>query len=76
MLLPTLSSGSAMLVRSADAPTKGISPSFCTPCIAGGRICGLPFSPHAETCGEGVCTPCVLGKKVCVGFGGVQLKDC
>lgn len=82
MLLPTLSSGSPMLVRSAEAPTTGISPSFCTPCVLGARVCGLPFSPHIDRAGCGtdsdVCSPCIpfLNKKVCVGLGGARLVDC
>ena len=69
MLLPTLSSGTAVVVRSADAPTTGISPSFCTPCVLGKQLCGLPFSPRLQDCdgggGSGGCTPCILGKKIC-----------
>jgi hypothetical protein len=80
MLLPTLSSGSAMQVRSADARTTGISPSFCTPCVLGKRVCGLPFSPSLESCGDspGVCSPCIpfLNKKVCVGLDGPKLVNC
>jgi hypothetical protein len=80
MLLPTLSSGSPMLVRSADAPTTGISPSFCTPCVLNHRICGLPFSPSLETCGSTTptCTPCLpfINKKVCIGPAGPQILDC
>jgi len=81
MLLPTLSSGSAIQVRSADGPTTGISPSFCTPCALGARICGLPFSPYVDREGcssdPGVCSPCIpFLKKVCVGIGGAKLVDC
>lgn len=80
MLLPTLSSGSPMLVRSADAPAAGISPSFCTPCVLNRRICGLPFSPRIESCGDTTptCTPCLpfINKKVCFGPAGPQLVNC
>lgn len=89
MLLPTLSSGSGSPVRSSSAEsTNGISPSFCTPCVLGKRLCGLPFSPSLENCGGDPggggtpsCTkvgPCIpfINKQVCVGLGGVQLVNC
>ena len=86
MLLPTLSSGSGSPVRSSAEATTGISPLFCTPCVLGKRLCGLPFSPRLEDCGGpgggtpsctrvGPCIP-IINKQVCVGLGGVQLVSC
>jgi len=62
----------------------GVSPAFCTPCVLGKRICGLPFSPHVESCGGGgqVCrnvTPCIpfINRRVrCCVPGGCSLVGC
>jgi len=68
----------------ARADEGGISPSFCTPCVLGKRICGLPFSPSVEDCGGGqvFCTdvtPCIpfLNQKVqCCVPGECSLVPC
>jgi len=82
MLLPALSSGPAP-TASTFITEAGIAPSFCTPCIAGFRVCGLPFSPNIEACdGGGVCTnigPCIpfINKQLrCCFPGGCSLVDC
>jgi hypothetical protein len=82
MLLPTLSAGSMPSPGRFDADT-GVAPSFCTPCVLGKRICGLPFSPRIEDCPDpGPCTrigPCLpfINKQLCCSIGGgCSLVDC
>jgi hypothetical protein len=80
MLLPALASGEAPTIGTFSTET-GITPSFCTPCVLGKRICGLPFSPSVEDCGQPPCveSPCIpiLNKKVrCCLPGGCSLIDC
>jgi hypothetical protein len=83
MFMPALSTGVSTMVGGVTKET-GVSPLFCTPCVLGKRICGLPFSPHVENCGGGgaICTnigPCIpfLNKQVrCCVPGGCSLVDC
>jgi len=85
MLLPHLSVGFMPAPGPAD-PDTGVAPSFCTPCVLGKRICGLPFSPSIEDCGGGGggggCTkigPClpIINKQLCCSLsGGCSLVDC
>jgi len=83
MLLPNLSVG-FVPSPGTDSDT-GVAPSFCTPCVLGKRICGLPFSPSVEDCGGGGgggCTkigPClpIINKQLCCSLsGGCSLVDC
>lgn len=85
MLLPTQSVGVQRVGRSTPLTgDTGITPAFCTPCVLGKRICGLPFSPRIEDCGGGgqVCrdvTPCIpfLNRKVrCCFPGGCSIVPC
>lgn len=83
MVLPTQSSGTVP-TGSVSRTEEGVTPSFCTPCVAGKRICGLPFSPRTEDCDGGqVCrtvTPCLpfLGNRRvrCCIPGGCSLVSC
>jgi len=85
MMLPALSSGQAP-TASTFITESGIAPSFCLPCIpfVNQRLCGLPFSPHFESCDGGgpTCTnigPCIpfINKQLqCCFPGGCSLVDC
>jgi hypothetical protein len=75
MLLPALATGVAPTIGRLSTET-GIAPSFCTPCVLGKRICGLPFSPSVEDCGDGGngCVPGNIGP--CIPFINKQLRCC
>jgi len=83
MLLPTLSAGSAPAAGRIDGST-GIAPSFCTPCVLGKQICGLPFSPSIQDCGDqnqsctkiGPCIPFINKQLCCSISGGCSLVSC
>lgn len=79
MLMPNQSE-SIRNTRIKGAIDAGVSPSFCTPCVLGKQICGLPFSPHvvdcAPTCVDGPCVPFLNKKLRCCVPGGCSLVDC
>jgi hypothetical protein len=76
MLLPALATGVAPTTGTFSTET-GIAPSFCTPCVLGKRICGLPFSPNVEDCDGGNGGGCVPGNiGPCIPFINKQLRCC
>ena len=82
MFMPALSTGVSTMVGGVTKET-GVSPLFCTPCILGKQICGLPFRPTSRTAAVGVALhqfgPCIpfLNKQVrCCFPGGCSLVDC
>ena len=81
MLLPALAAGEATTIGRISTEI-GIAPSFCTPCVLGKRICGLPFSPSVEDCPsdpicvESPCIPIINKKGRCCVPGGCSLVDC
>lgn len=79
MQLPALSSGVAPTIGTFSTET-GIGPSFCTPCLLGKRVCGLPFSPQLENCptdGNGEPPTCLPGNiGPCIPFINKQLRCC
>lgn len=61
----------------------GVGASFCTPCVAGRRICGLPFRPRVRRCSGGAvcrnvgpCLPFVNRRLRCCVPGGCRLVRC
>jgi hypothetical protein len=63
-------------VSMARVTDGGIAPSFCTPCVLGKQICGLPFSPRVEDCGGGDPDPTCINVGPCIPFINRQLRCC
>jgi hypothetical protein len=83
MLLPIQSTGVERFAPTHVWTGGAIAPAFCTPCVFGKRICGLPFSPRIEDCeSPAVCTdvtPCIpfINRKVrCCVPGGCSIVPC
>jgi hypothetical protein len=77
MILPKQTEPLGMFVSETKMTGKGISPSFCSPCVLGKQLCcDFDFTPpfihcSLQDCGDPVCTPCIpiINKKFCVPGG-------
>ena len=86
MILPQQAAPVSRGVAGAAMAQEGVRSSFCTPCVLGKRICGLPFRPKVKSCGDqttfgcrrvGPCLPFIKKQlRCCIFPPGCKLVSC